>query len=600
MAKQTHDKSIGQILMAALTADQVAALVTAVLPSGGRLDGAIEALEATDADLAATLRAICRPGGASGGNPSSTDGISSLQRDLERWEALWQTWGGHVLELGDEEGTYAFQDNHWEPPEFDGYELASDLEAVAGQMLPLVERVYSAVDEPDLFTDALDNIEAGIAAYPEWMGAEYGEGCCFMENVTRCILHWGWLGCADHPGPGAAFVQKVLAIEAQYYQVSLDAEATIRYFAALPDAVCREIYDLLHSGEDGVDLESVHSLWHRINHEYESRFDSGRHLASCATHLSENWRYGRPLVEKALADGESETAESWLKKTFASLLHPTRKSDWLPETSLLAAASEIRIGITPAEAADLLNLWAEAAAGAGNERRSATARFQAAVFREPEDWDAVFKAFKDTAGTTAQSITTGLLSQWKTMMADRSMRYYLDRQTAPTWVHWLIDAAIEPVGGRHSFQGLIADWLNTLKAEGHAFEKNWRWLALLTTDLDDTRCLEAKFPCFCRAVIPVVDRVFGVLDEHRRQALKRLGAEDFLGDILAVWETRLHRIMPDPARAHKYNYGGHAAWAAALKELNPSQFEKLMGRWRAKHKRRRNLWRDLKAQGLPI
>lgn len=600
MAKKPHKKSIGQILMAALTADQVAALLTAIFPSGDRLAGAIEALEATDTDLAATLRKICgTDGAADGASSASTDAISSLQRDLERWEALWQTWGSHVLELGDEEGKYAFQENHWEPPDFDGYELATDLEAVAEQMLPLVDRVYSAVGEPDLFMGALDNIEAGIEAYPEWMGAEYGDGCCFQQNATRCILHWGWLDCVGQPTPGAAFVEKVLSIEKEYEQVSLDAEATIRYFAALPDAVCREIYDLLQSGKDDIDLASVHSVWHRINHEYEGRFDSTRHLESCAAHLSENWRYGRPLVEKALADGDSEAAESWLKKTFAALLGPMQKPDWFPETSLLAAVMQLHICIDAEEVAALLMLWAQAAAGSGNENRATAARFQAVVYQAPKDWDAVLKAFADTAGARPRPVIAPLMDQWKSMMANRSMWYYPAQENKTTWVHWLIDAAIDCDDGRQTFHGLLGEWLKTQKTDGHVFEKNWRWLALLTADLDDTLGLEEHYPCFSLTVISE-NRGPGTLSTHRKQALKRLNAGFFFDEILEVWKTHLHRIMPDPANANKSRYDKHAAWAAALNELNPSQFEKMMARWRVKHKRRRNLWRDLKAHGLPV
>ncbi len=599
MAKHSNTKSIGQILMAALTADQVAALLTTILPSGKRLVTTIKAIESADADLAATLRKICMADGAADDGASSPQGVSSLQRDLERWQALWQAWDKHVIELGDEDGRYACKDNDWDPPYFDGYSLAADLEAIAEQMLPLVERVFAAVGAPDLFMGSLDEIEARIRAYPEWMGAEYDDGCCFMQNATRCILHWAWLGCSDKPASGTAFVRKVLIIEKDYDQICLDAETTIRYFATLPDAVCLEIYKLLRSKTVGIELGAVHSVWHRINHEYDARFDSKRHLKTCAAYLSENWRYGRPLIEKALADGDHASAESWLKKTFASLLRPMHKSTWFPETNLLTAAMELCVGIDTEQVAALLNLWAQAATGTGNERRALAARFQAVVLQEPEDWDAVFKAFRDTVGTKAQSISTSLLTQWKTIMASQSMGFFLDPAKGATWVHWLIDAAIEGDPEKQTFRSLLGDWLKALLADGRAFGKNWRWLALLTADLDETRRLEKNHPYFSRTVIPV-DRAPGVLDEHRRQALKRLGAEDFLGDILAVWETHLHRIMPDPAKAHKSNYGEHAAWAAALKELDPSQFEKLMGRWRAKHNRRRNLWRDLKAQGLLV
>ncbi|MBI9082970.1 MAG: hypothetical protein JEZ11_05185 [Desulfobacterales bacterium] len=595
-------KTIGQILLESLTVDQIAELLDEIFPSGDELERHLAMLEKVDADLATTLRTITTGGGERDEAHFSPLQVTSLQRDLEHWQALWRAWNAHVIELGDEEGKYACQDNHWEPPFFDGYALASDLETVAEKMFPLIDRVFEAIGDPDLFQKALEDIEAGIAAYPEWMGAEYDDGCCFNCDATQCILHWSWLACRKTAEPGAAFVAKVLAIEDDLDQICLDHGAMIPFFAQLPADVCLEIYNILQSDQTRFDLDRVHSPWHRINHQYQARFDKGRHMEACAAHLTENWQYGRPLVDAALEQGDARTAESWLEKTFASLLGPRRKTQWFPETDLLVAKTAARIDIQSEQVMPLLQLWARAARELGSEGRARAAEFQAIVFQAQDNGDAVLAAHGDTAGTRFQSAIEPLWKQWKSEMAIRSIRgsrYYMEPGKSDTWVHWLIDAAVEGKPGAKSFRSHVETWLTALATDGKTFEKQWQWLALLTEDLDGPRQLEQKYPLFCQAVLPP-DNHTGRLAVFRRQTLLKMNAEVCLPGILTVWKKQLHRIMPDPQTVHKSNYSGHANWAGALWELNPDQFNALIQRWRTKHNRRRNLWRDLNAQGLPV
>ena len=65
-----------------------------------------------------------------------------------------------------------------------------------------------------------------------------------------------------------------------------------------------------------------------------------------------------------------------------------------------------------------------------------------------------------------------------------------------------------------------------------------------------------------------------------------------------VWKEHLHLIVPNPADAYKSDYTDHAAWCKAVHELNQNTYTALLSRWRKKHNRRRNLWRDMKAIGL--
>jgi len=67
--------------------------------------------------------------------------IVSAEKNIEKWNDLWSQWEGVVSEIGDEEGKYVSQDEHWEPPDFDGSAVAEDLEAIAVKLLPLIEEI---------------------------------------------------------------------------------------------------------------------------------------------------------------------------------------------------------------------------------------------------------------------------------------------------------------------------------------------------------------------------------------------------------------------------------------------------------------------------
>jgi len=67
-----------------------------------------------------------------------------------------------------------------------------------------------------------------------------------------------------------------------------------------------------------------------------------------------------------------------------------------------------------------------------------------------------------------------------------------------------------------------------------------------------------------------------------------------------LWKNRLSHIVPDPKVVCKSDYANHAQWMKALYELSRESYDRVLAEWREKHKRRRNLWRDMKSNGLPI
>ena len=67
---------------------------------------------------------------------------------------------------------------------------------------------------------------------------------------------------------------------------------------------------------------------------------------------------------------------------------------------------------------------------------------------------------------------------------------------------------------------------------------------------------------------------------------------------MAYWEGHLEYWIPKPEMASKSDYTEPVKWLAALRELSPTSYQRLLTQWRIKHKQRRNLWKALEKIGL--
>ena len=331
--------NIGRRLLEAVTKEQVAKLLDIVF-SQGDVDRWQEGIMKADPDLAFTLARLLAA--EEGSNPPDSDGMTEKKaritlsegRLLERWRDLWRRWKETIAEVGDEDGRYAVHEHHWEETYFDEVSLSYDLETIAGEMLPLIDDVYALDNEPDLFRDALEKIAAAIAAYPEWMGVEYEEGCTLGKNTTRCVLKWSRLAAGEGPEAGIALLEMVQRMMATDKKVYLDGNACVSFFAELPAPCCREIYACLAANAETYELQRAHSIWRRVGDLYEERFNPAKYLETCGRFLAENWKYGPPLIAAAMDSDDYKQAETYLVETFASLLRPGDGKTWQPELSI--------------------------------------------------------------------------------------------------------------------------------------------------------------------------------------------------------------------------------------------------------------------------
>jgi len=595
-------QNIGRLLMDSLTQDQLASLLD-VLFSDGDMHRYGAMLKKADPDMAKTVSRIFELREEKTGKPPVIR-VASDQRTIEHWDSLWRHWESLVSDVGDEKGRYAVQEEHWEPPYFNGSALADDLEPIARDMLPLLEEIYDLIDEPDLFTSALEEIEEKILSYPEWMDVESNEGCTLERNATRCVLKWLWLSSRDDEHPGKTFLGKVYEIKKDCHMVDLDENECIDFFTKLPEAVCHEIHGCIRNDGQRYDLGSIRSRWHTINHRYENLFDPARYLETCREHLAENWQYGRPLVEDALHTGNYQEADLLLEKTFSSYLRIGDKKVWYPETSLLLKEKGYFYSHnTEEEIPGLLELWAEVSTRAGNEKRSAASGLQAVISRAPEGWDAVigeYKEYKKAGNPEVDRVIDPLFTQWKDIMAQWSISSSMRSTVSPeTWINWLIEAELDASEKKEWLIEKLNAWLVHLKKDAHAFGREWCWLARLTKDLPESETVRKGYPTFFKTVLPA-DPEQSLLCRARCASLQKMGAGPCLSPAMEVWRNHLHTIIPDPAQSHKSDYSSHAQWMKALYELNREAYYHMLSKWREGHKRRPNLWRDMKGQGLPL
>ena len=132
------------------------------------------------------------------------------------------------------------KDADWEPPYFDPTALADDLEKIAKEMRPMLEPVSGLIDDPELFMKAADEIEDNIGSFPEWMGVE---DCCELgAHTTICLLEWTWGTMERKEMATQLFLERILKLDNDATSLHLNKEASLDFFAGLPENVRARVY----------------------------------------------------------------------------------------------------------------------------------------------------------------------------------------------------------------------------------------------------------------------------------------------------------------------------------------------------------------------
>ncbi|MEA1977672.1 MAG: hypothetical protein U9N80_07195, partial [Chloroflexota bacterium] len=302
----------------------------------------------------------------------------------------------------------------------------------------------------------------------------------------------------------------------------------------------------------------------------------------------------------AVNSGNYQEAETLLEKTFSSYLGKKDNATWYPETSLLLDERRYYHEDNREDVFSLLELWANVSKKLSNSKRRAASEFQGVIFRAPEDWDAVISNYKKQRNQETEKAINSLFAHWQNEMARRSIGHFMDDSvSSDTWIHWLIEAELDVTRKRAWFTEKLNAWLTHLKEDRSAFGNLWPRLARLTKDLPGSSKLKGQYPGFFKIVLPE-DSEASLLGKARCKGLQKMNAGHCLSAAMDVWKNHLSHIVPDPKAVYKSNYANHAQWMKALYELSHESYDSVLADWREKHKRRRNLWRDMKSNGLPI
>ncbi len=582
-------KRVGKKVLEALTNDQIVHLLDEVFTLSGTQETET-LLSNLPADIAGPLSEILRPGKA------TSKKIVSDKKHLEKWRKLWRRWADIESRLGDEDGDYVAQEHDWEAPYFDGSALAEDMEGIAKEMLPLLEKTYAlGKEEDDLFEEAIFILEKGIKSYPEWMGAEYGDSCHLESTVTECLLRWRWLASNS----ALTFLNEVVRFEDELELMELDRGAITDFFLDLPEEDRRKIYEHITEHQDDGEwcgrLDSPHSEWHQIHHALAKMFDPDAHLDACRRMLEKNWRYGLPLIKELLKKKDHAGAEKMCEQTVASFFKDGRRREekmWRPEGSLLIAAP-MYTG-TSVEVVRLLKDWIGMTKKLGMATRTAALSFQLVTYQTPHKWDKVKKAVQQTD----LSQVSHLIEEWQMFAVDVSLRYGLSHDNMPSdcWVKWLTDAGLDETKGRPWFSGKLKKWLTALGKDAKKFKNEARLVHTLTQDLADISDLGKSHPCLLEATEVSEGEKRNI--SSRRAWLGKMGAQQLVPPLVGCWRKHVVGMLPDPKHADQSRYEDHALWLDLVRELDPASFEKILDQWREAHKRRRNLWKALERRGM--
>ncbi len=607
-------KSIGNRLFEALTRDQVVRLLDVLLAHQDKRTRK-DILDRLDDDISFTLSELFAPG-TQAKEPAEAPAKPAKKRKkkrttsnaklVENWNTLWDEWGDIAFEVGSENGRYAYQDNHWDPPYFDGSALADDLDEVAEKMLPMIEEIFLLeAEDSNVFADAIGELECRVRSYPEWMGADC-DGFYLAEKVTRAVLGWEWLDAASSDNPGEVWLKRVLDIEGSFSLASLHPKTVVEYATSLPEAARKQVYGHIAGHKNNTFWEKAlrdkYSTWHKIHHALSRVFDSGTHLETCEKMLSGEWSYGLPLIEEALRQDDYPEAERVIKRTLASYSAGTwRKTVWDPETTLLGTYLTNGYHRLEEEMPELLEKGIQVAGKLGKDRTKAAFEIQLAIAGHPYKWDDCLAVFRKMVRGPHADMASGLFKQWQDLNLEDSLSYHGadDEAAQESWIHWLLESALAGEDSRGEFGPKMEEWLETLARDADEFKARHRLLYVFTSDMARLAPLEKEWPYLFKYVLSGEDKNSDRASS-RQAWLAKMRGERFSGRLKRCWQDNVAVLVPDPSGAHKSRYDYHAKWLEVVREINPAAYWELIKDWRIAHKRRRNLWKAVDARDLPL
>ena len=598
-------RNLGESILVALTQQEVSQLLDVLLKALS-VEERERTLAQLPADLGETLQQILTPQQQVKQSKVRETQPVSLAKLAQTWSQLWLEWNKIIWEASQEEGKYIAQEADWEPPYFDNYTIACDLEEVASKMQPLIQTAFEHGFTPDQsFASILQEMEREISdGIPDWMDID--DGIHLEGNVTNCFLEWEWLVAQEQGQDAFNFAQIIKEWEEQFSLITLDDDTLIDFFTQLSQTQQRCIFAGFTANRETSlwksTLDNTYSPWHHIYMHTINQYAPERYLVNMRATIPQQWQNGLPVIEDLLAKQDYCQSLTVIQETLDTLLQ-FKKADnsWTPETSLLFT---VLSGFSYSNhdwenETTLLRYYQQTAQGMGESQRVKALSIQQIAFAHSHDWSTMFEAF-ESAGI-CENTRQALFQSWRNYIVRRAKphSYYPGLFTGVEtvenwWVHWLIDSITSPCLGKTWFQEQITQWLTNLPEDWAQLDL----LRLLSKDLIEIGASAQYYtPRFYQVVIRPQE-LSAADDVSRRMYLQQYAPDDLWERVIFYWREHLHNFIPQPSLAQKSNYTEHAQWMGALKELNLNTYEILLQQWRVDHKRRSNLWKAMDEAGL--
>jgi len=536
---------------------------------------------------------------------------ASMAKLEEIWTQLWQDWSRVVSDGSDENSKYLIQEDDWQPSYFDESGFVSDLEKITTQMWPLVEPAITYHFSPKAdFGEALSKAEREVeSSLPEWIELGAGDGFALEKSLTTCLLKSEWLFAQQRAVHPFDFALKILECEEAFRHTSLNEDAFTAFFAQLPEADQRVIFDGLdeHRHEEKWKcLKMAYSPWHMFYIDSMNRYAPERYLDALRETIPQKWQNGLPIIKDFLAKEAYKTSLDVVQETLNSML--SRKSnmnEWTPQQSLFYGHLSWHSSYNFDLEKQLLTYYEKAASVLGQTDLANTLAFQLLAFDHFFEWETMFKAFREKPlPNTVHQLLFRSWSQRLIQSAKPSTYWWGHRSYSRSkpvddwWLLWLFDSIADEQKGGPWFQQKMSHWLTRFPTDHKRILSHQGFLRLLTEDLNAVnQSVQTQYPKFYNVVIG--NRTTPSNDSASRQAyLQAYGSADLLDQVITCWKRKLRLMVPNPKDAKKSDYKENASWMTALQELDALEYKLLLTEWRDVHRRRRNLWRDMRRVGL--
>jgi len=559
--------AIGKHLNAALSADERDEIL-ARLVSGLDVEGRKRLLTELPAATAEALAAALATGK---GRRATAPGARKL---TSIWEQFRSRWEEIILDTGDEEGPYISKDPHWEPHWLDGSEVTADLDLAAREAVGHLPGIVAAGIDGDLapgefLADSREELGAGL---PEWFG-EMEDQFCPGPVASELFCRWSLAQSLRDGQDGFGAAEELLDF-IRDAEGSIDETGIRAALTALPKGRQAELVKGFLSPAGAACLGGLltdpRTPWARALDDLATR-----HAPEVA--LARD-REGIDLEIAAVAGGPVDLERDLV---VARLLGEHRHAE-----------DEV-----------LRRLFDRAERAAASEDRTArqqAARLQAAAVVGIRHWDGLVQAFQSVPkpyGAVRDSLFSGV----KDAVAVLCLPPDLVTDPVARYTDALLDGLIAGADGKMEAVARLAAVVDGAAADEVSFDRYRRPLARLALDLAGEKGLAGKHRL--RDLLRDVAGCRWEAEEirnSRRAAVRVLGAERLLPQILSVLCSHAAALVPDPANAHKSRYGRHAEALAGVRDLDDRAAARILGRWQKAHPRRRNLWEALRGEGFEV